>query len=303
MKKVIALILVLLMLVSLTACPAEDTEKDSTKSTSKTDPSTTPSTPSGDPNDNPGEKPNEKPDEDPGEDPNDKPTDDPNEDIVMGIVQGEPGMTYEVVWTQADDTTGILQFAEISTATEADLEGSGLKAPLSLLEVIGFQATYTKGEDGVYVVDGTICAASMDVEGESAAEFIEMMKQSLGDSKLDEMTRKALNGEVLTEKEDIEWLIWEFDTKLQISFTQEGNDLTIIGYTKTYTEWGTQLPIKEVYHIDSGVIRAVDKYERDELSSRMEYRANGIPEKEINYWEGEESSVYYYDENGDMIEN
>jgi len=138
------------------------------------------------------------------------------------------------------------------------------------------------------------------VEGESAAAFIKMTKEKLEDSKLDILTGKVLDGEVLTTKDDIENYIWEFDTKVKLTFTVKDGKLNITEYEKNYTSWGFKAPTKEVCHVENAVVRSYDEYEHNALVRISEYRANGVIEKTDYYSEGKITSTSEYDENGNV---
>lgn len=314
MKKMICMLLVTLILVSLAACelPVNDgsslsgttsSAPDQLSSEGGTDPtssvgkptipsasSTAPTTPSVPSTSSAPSAPSAPSDSD------DKPAANPQASVVYEDV------FLEFIWTEIDDSNGILQIAEVAHFPGELLESVGLTGTLTYKpEIVSYAVTYTKTADGVYVAEGAIQSVAASVEGESAEAFIQMMKQNLDDSKLDEMTGRVLDGEVLTAKEDIEWLIWKYDTCAKVTFTVVDGVLTVSEYEQNYISWGFQAPTREVFHVENGVVRAYDEYEDDELVRIMEYRENGVIEKEIYYWEGEVSSTTYYDENGEEI--
>lgn len=219
------------------------------------------------------------------------------------IIQSEPNTSYEITWIAIDGTKGTIEITSSDTATEEDLEGSGFNAPLTMKETVSYDVTYTKDAQGVYTATGADAAVEMTIEGADAAAFKQAMiavyEQEEDD--LSKLTVRALKGEKLT-GENVQKYTYEIDGTIEITFTLEDGEMTVQEFTKTYTEWGSMTPIKEVYKIEAGVLRVVEEYEREELSKRTYYRANGVIEKEVYYYEGKESGVTNYDENGEEIE-
>lgn len=211
---------------------------------------------------------------------------------------------YEFVWEEKDSANGVLTISEYMIASADDMAGMGLSGELTYKQnILTYNVTYTKNADGVYIAEGAVVSAASAAEGESAAAFIQMMKAGLGDSQLDVLTGRVLDGEVLTSKEDIENYIWEFDVNVKVTFTVEDGKMVVSEYVKNYTSWGFMAPTKEVCHIENDIVRTFDEYERDALVRITTYRENGVIEKEDFYSDGEISSTDYYDENGDMIMN
>lgn len=211
-------------------------------------------------------------------------------------------MQYEFQWVAVDDTKGMLTIATVLTASAEEMEGMGLSGSLVYRpEIRTYEVSYTKTDAGVYTVSGAIVSVAASVKGESAEGFIQMMKQSLGDSKLDEMTGRVLDGEVLTQKEDIEWLIWEYDVTVQATFSVQDGKMVVAAFEKSYTSWGFMAPTKEIAIVENGVVRRYDEYEENVLVRVSEYRENGTMLKCTYYYEGEISNEIHYDENGDEI--
>ena len=211
---------------------------------------------------------------------------------------------YEFVWEETDSSNGVLTISEYMIATADEMAGIGLSGELTYKQtILTYNVTYTKNADGVYVAEGAVVSAASAVEGESAAAFVQMMKESLDDSQLDVMTGRVLDGEVLTSKEDIENYIWEFDNNVKVTFTVVDGKMVVSEYVKNYTSWGFGAPTKEVCHIENAVVRSFDEYECDELVQISTYRENGIIEKRDFYWDGNVSDTVNYDENGEEIEN
>lgn len=204
---------------------------------------------------------------------------------------------YEFVWEEKDATNGVLIVSECMTATADEIASVGLSGTLTAKESLTYNVTYSKGTDGVYVAEGAVASAAMSIEGECADEYIKKVKESLEDSKLDILTGRVLDGEVLTNKEDIEDFIGEDDKKVKVTFTVENGKMVVSEYVDNYIR-GER--IKEVYHIENDVTRSCEEYESDELVRKLTYRENGNTEKIEDFREGKLKYAEYYDENGNI---
>lgn len=282
MKKLLAIMLAALMLISLMACekPADSGSEDPTAAVTGTP---------GDGNAEGTPGVSETPSE--------------NSGAPKATIQSEPNTSCEITWIAIDGTNGTLEITWADTATEEDLEGSGFNAPLTMKETVSYDVTYTKDTQGVYTASGADVAVGMTIEGADAAAFMQAMiaMYEQEEDDLSKLTVRAFRGEKLT-GEDVQKYTYEIDGAVEITFTLEDGEMTVQEFTKTYSEWGSMTPVKEVYKIEAGVLRVVEEYEREELSKRTYYRANGVIEKEVYYYEGEESGVTNYDENGEEIE-
>ena len=302
MKKLISILLVVLLALTFVAC--DEQNKDDKQSGDGTSVTTGNPDSTGDPtytNEN-GDSTGDGTSG--GDDSQTNPPDDdkPAEKIKTDVFHQDH--YYEFVWKETDSSNGVLTISEYMIATADEMAGMGLSGELTYKQnILTYNVTYTKNADGVYVAEGAVASATSAVEGESAAAFIQKMKESLGDSQLDVLTGRVLDGEVLTSKEDIENYIWEFDNTVKVTFTVVDGKMVVSEYVKNYTSWGFEAPTKEVCHIENAVVRSFDEYERDELVQISTYRENGIIEKRDIYWEGNVSNTVNYDENGEEIEN
>ena len=302
MKKLISILLVVLLALTFVAC--DEQNKDDKQSGDGTSVTTGNPDSTGDPTDTSGNGDSTGDDTSGGDNSQTNPPDDddPAEKIKTDVFHEDH--YYEFVWEETDSTNGVLTISEYMIATADEMAGMGLSGELTYKQnILTYNVTYTKNADGVYVAEGAVASATSAVEGESAAAFIQMMKESLGDSQLDVLTGRVLDGEILTSKEDIENYIWEFDNTVKVTFTVVDGKLVVSEYVKNYTSWGFEAPTKEVCHIENAVVRSFDEYERDELVQISTYRENGIIEKRDIYWEGNVSNTVNYDENGEEIEN
>lgn len=296
MRKIIGILLTMLLILSFAACDQQEQDisqgGDGTSTTTEA-PNSTENSSDTDGNDT---STGDNTSTDPSDD------DKPAEKIKADVFHRDH--YYEFIWDETNSSNGVLTISEYMTATAEDMAGMGLSGALTYKQkILTFNVTYIKSANGVYVAEGAIATAASAMEGESAAAFIQMMKESLGDSQLDVLTGRVLDGEVLTNKEDIENFIWEFDTTVKVTFTVQNGEMVVTEYEKNYTSWGFQTPTKEICHIDNAVVRSFDEYERDVLVRISQYRENGIIEKTDYYSQGAVSSTTHYDENGDMIED
>lgn len=312
MRKIISILLTMLLILSFAACDQQepDNSQGGDGSSTTTEPPNSTENPSGIGDNDTSTGDNTSTDSSGGDDTSTRddtstdPSDDdkPAEKIKADVFHRDH--YYEFIWDETNSSNGVLTISEYMTATAEDMAGMGLSGALTYKEeILTFDVTYTKSADGVYVAEGAVSTAASAVEGESAAAFIQMMKESLGDSQLDVLTGRVLDGEVLTNKEDIENFIWEFDTTVKVTFTVQNGEMVVTEYEKNYTSWGFQAPTKEICHIDNAVVRSFDEYERDVLVRISQYRENGIIEKTDYYSQGAVSSTTHYNENGDMIED
>lgn len=298
MKEYIALMLTFLLMLSLAACVENPGEGSTAPSFSSTAGSTASTSQNGNQTD-PSQSLTTVPTTSSSGVPtggDEEPETAPNAMILHSDTQ------YEFQWIAIDDTKGMLTIATVLTASAEDMEGVGLSGSLVYKpEICTYEVSYTETDAGVYTASGAIVSVAASVEGESAEAFIQMMKQSLGDSKLDVMTGRVLDGEILTEKEDIEWLIWEYDVTVQVTFSVQDGKMVVAEFEKSYTSWGFMAPTKEIAHVKDGVVRRYEEYEQDELMKVTEYRENGVILKCTYYYEGKVSNEIHYDENGDEI--
>ncbi len=301
MKKLISILLVLLLALTFVAC--DEQNKDDKQSGDGTSVTTGNPDSTGDPTDTSGNGDSTGDGTSSGDDSQTNPPDDDNpaEKIKTDVFHQDH--YYEFVWEETDSSNGVLTISEYMIATADEMAGMGLSGELTYKQtILTYNVTYTKNADGVYVAEGAVVSATSAVEGESAVAFVQMMKESLGDSQLDVLTGRVLDGEVLTSKEDIENYIWEFDNNVKVTFTVVDGKMVVSEYVKNYTSWGFEAPTKEVCHIENAVVRLFDEYESDELVQISTYRENGIIEKRDIYWEGNVSNTVNYDENGEEVE-
>lgn len=293
MKKMISILLVVLFALTFVAC--DDQNKDDKQSGDGTSVTTGNPDSTGNPTDTSGNG-DSTGDGSSGDD------DDKSAEKIKSDVFHQDHY-YEFVWEETDSTYGALTISEYMIPTADEMAGIGLSGELTYKPtILTYNVTYTKNADGVYVAEGAVASATSAVEGESAAAFIQMMKGRLGDTQLDILTGRVLDGEVLTSKEDIENYIYEFNNTVKVTFTVVGGKMVVSEYVKNYTSWGFLAPTKEVCHIENAVVRSLYEYESDELVKISTYRENGIIEKRDFYWEGNVSNTVNYDENGEEIE-
>ena len=307
MKKLISILLVMLLAISFVACDKQNPDDSqsgdgSSVTTGNPDSTGDPTDTSGNGDTTGGDTSGDDTSDGDGSQTNPPDDDKPAEKIKADVFHRDH--YYEFVWEEKDSADGVLTISEYMIASADDMAGMGLSGALTYKQtILTYNVTYTKNADGVYVAEGAVVSAASAVEGESAAAFIQMMKANLGDSQLDVLTGRVLDGEVLTSKEDIENYIWEFDVNVKVTFTVSDGKMVVSEYVKNYTSWGFMAPTKEVCHIANDVVCAFDEYENDELVMITTYRENGVIEKEDYYSGGAISSTDHYDENGDMIMN
>ena len=209
----------------------------------------------------------------------------------------------EYKWVETGWNTGVLTVAEVMELTAEETPMLGLTGALKIsTTILTFDVTYTKTSQDTYVVQGAVSSASAAVEGESAAAFIEIMKSIQDDTQLGKLTKRVLDGEVLTNKEDIENYIWVLDLSIKATFSVANDKLSMQEIEHNYVSWGFQTSTKDVLRVTNSVVREFEEYENGVLLSISYYRANSIIERTDYYYEGKVSSSTYYDEAGNPIQ-
>ncbi len=293
MKKAISIFFVVLLVVSLVAC--NEQKKDASQSGNGTT-DTTDTTDTNDTNDTTDDTENDTSGDD---DSQINPPDDdkPAEKIKANVFHQDH--YYEFVWEETDSTNGVLTITEYMTATPDEMASIGLSGELTYRrDIFTYNVTYSKSGDGVYVAEGAIVSAASAVEGESAAAFIQMMKDSLSDSKQGNLIGRMLDGEVLTAKDDIENYLMRNDCTAKVTFSVKDGKMVVSEYETNYIVWGPLVPVKEVCYIQNDVVRTYEEHYNGELESVTSYDENGKIEKFDNL-EDNTSNTVPHDKNGD----
>ncbi len=308
MKKLFALLSIVTLLLTAVACDEadvtdEDTQDpDSPAVTTTADPDGSATTPGAtDP-----QKPNVT---DPSKPEVTAPkTEEPADDTSKALILGEGGRIYEFKWVPTDETTGVLTMSEVISATEEDIAmlhqmGIAGDGPLEIRNPISdFQVTYTVDANGVYTVEGPIKALSISVTGGSIADaFIQWSKDQYADpDEIEQVLLRMLDGEVITDPDDIEQFTYEIDSSIKVTFSLENSKLKISRFDKRYTVWGAGATVSDEYYVENDVIRKFVEGDGYGMGSyTYEYRSDGSLEKELGYSSiGTLSSVTYYAEDG-----
>ncbi len=214
------------------------------------------------------------------------------------------GYSIEFKWTEKDASTGTIVVSQIITATADETALVGLTGALKVApEITEYTVTYTKGADGGYIAEGAVSAVSAKVEGEAAQGFIDLTKMGLDDSNYSQLTKKVLDGDVLTAKADIEAYLMAIDSQIKISFTVQGDKISVSTYEHIYTSWGDRIATKDIYRIEGSYVKTWEEYENNELFCVSTFRSNGIIEKLDFYSNGVINDTTYFDENGEVKES
>ena len=221
-----------------------------------------------------------------------EPTDMPG---IKGVVKYGIDTEMRFSFVDKGHGKGTLRVDTLMYAPEDQIEAMGYKAPLALVDIKVFDVEVTNN-NGKYVVIGGISAVGMNFEGD--AEAVEFFRQSMiasnnGDSELDKLTVRALQGEILT-GEDIENFTWKTNEKIDANFEITGDKLTVTAFASEYTEWGTMDELAITFGIQDGAIRKEIVNNRGKLENIIYYRENGSREKEESYSEGIISAIDYY---------
>lgn len=284
MKKLLALLLSVLMLVCFAAC---GDDKESTESTeSKT--SSTESTGSTSSNTS-----------------SETASKESVENIVAGLnnmtIKSESNKRFEVVFNKTDDTTGMLELSEVSTATTDELIQLGMSGSLELWSTEVYNVTYTTANDGTVTVKGALSGFKMVIGGDAAAEYIALVNRTLGNSDEDKLTKKLLAGETLTNVADFKIMLGKEDVKIRLSYEMIDGKMIVRGFAKDHYNSRYEENIRVAYTVKDGTIRAKDNYENGFMERRYLYRADGTLKQEIRYYTDAEPDITNYDENGNVI--
>lgn len=121
----------------------------------------------------------------------------------------------------------------------------------------------------MYIATGSISSYYIELEGADAETYLAMAKQEPATSKYDELWHSALEGNVLTDAEDIQRITFMKDAKIKLTFKLDGDKLAISEYELNYSEWGTGDTMKELYAIalQEGTVKTYNKYRNGELQA------------------------------------
>jgi soluble P-type ATPase len=285
MKKLLALLLAVFMLVCFAAC---GDDKDSTES----DTSKTSSTASTNSSSNTSSETSSK---------------ESVEHITAGLnnmtIKSEPNKRFEVVFNTTDATTGVLEISQVSTTTATEMASLNLSGSLESKSIKIYNVTYTTAVDGTVTLKGELAGLKMVLVGDAANDYKTLANSMLGNSAEDKLAKKLLAGETITDAADFKVLLDNENYKIKLSYQIIDGKMIVRGFAEDSYNAHYEYSLREAYTVKDGTIRAKDRYEDGFMERRYLYRANGTLKQEIRYYTDADPSITNYDENGNVVYN
>lgn len=216
----------------------------------------------------------------------------------------DSGCSYNFVWYDNEDMTGILCVEEVTSLSDSDLEeiknSLGLEGdgPVIGKNIYKFAVTYTN--DGKITASGDLAEFGMQGDGGSlATAYFNKIKENLesrGDIGSKYQLKMLFDGEFLSGDELKEYTDNEIPS-VEITFTLDGNSINVESCTQISGKR------KAVSSIVDNAIRVYERYKEDEGGNyvrieRTEYREDGTIEKTQKSYSDGGYFVQMYDENG-----
>lgn len=165
--------------------------------------------------------------------------------------------SYKIVLVETENGKGQLKYIYTNIAPADELEQMGFEKSLSLVETIIYDVTIEKNENG-YKVSGAASAVTATVVGQEAEKFLQMMLPNLDD----ELQKRAMQGEILT-GDDLEKYLYEIDGSAEATFTP-GQSVAVT-LKRKFTQWGSQESVDHVIEIENNAFKTFNRYENGEL--------------------------------------
>ncbi len=169
-----------------------------------------------------------------------------------------------------DSKANTLEFKVMSYAPGEVLEQLNLTGTLAEVRSIVYNVTSSK--DGEYtVLKGTPTMIKVGIEGTAAQGYIKAAEEAGASAELIE----RMKGQTITEKSEIESTTYMINETFTLKATISGSALTAVEFVDEYTEFGSQLPCKDVCKILNDVIRSEENYVNGELERSYEFDNKG----------------------------
>lgn len=243
MKKIFAILLALVMVLSLVACNNSNGGEATPTPEGQTEATVTP-TPEQDGD-------NATPTAEPTPEPTPKPLE------LLTVAKLNELNEYKVRLIETESGKGKLEYIYANTASEEDLAESGFTKPLTLVETIIYDVTITKKSETLYEVSGTPSGVKIEIVGEEKDKYMQFIEQMDEDE-----FKRAIKGETLT-GDDLEKLLYEIDGTCTATFTVgESVDVTL---SRKFTQWGSRESVEEIKEIVNGTFKAFKRFENGAL--------------------------------------
>lgn len=243
MKKIFAILLALVMVLSLVACNNSNGGEATPTPEGQTEATVTP-TPEQDGD-------NATPTAEPTPEPTPKPLE------LLAVAKLNELNEYKVRLIETESGKGKLEYIYANTAPAEDLKEAGFTQSLTLVQTIIYDVTIIKKSDTVYEASGTPSGVKLEIVGAEKDKYMQMMQQMD-----DEEFKRAVGGETLT-GDDLEKLLYEIDGTCAATFTVgESVDVKL---SRKFTQWGSQESVDHVIEIENNAFKTFNRFENGEL--------------------------------------
>lgn len=178
--------------------------------------------------------------------------------------------TYEFIFEKLDEANATVSVAEV-----IDYSSFGLDVKEKDFLVYTVTYTYDDATD-MYIATGNISSYYVVLEGTDAEAYLAMAREEPATSKYDELWHSTLEGEILTDADDIQRITFMIDASIKLTFLLDGNKLDVYEYESDYVEWGAGGNMKEIYGIipQESRVKTYVKYRDGDVQA--EDTGNGI---------------------------
>lgn len=189
-------------------------------------------------------------------------------------------------FTKTDDENGVLEYAD--SYIYSDTRYIGFEENLGELRytaIFTINTTYSALEDGTYAVrwhpyETPNISLRMEVSGKAKDAFVEMTLEEYEDMLA---MQKLLRGETLTDLNEIRTTAFVADLKyVYITLAVDNAEMAVSSCKFEYSN-GFYWNIHELKYNDDG--KLICKYDYGGNYSITEYREDGTPEKQTEYWD------------------
>ncbi len=223
---------------------------------------------------------------------------------------------YEFTWMDSGNSTGIMQFTDIMTIPDEQIEqikdryGIVGDGPLYSSILYRFSVTYTIDE-GRFIASGDLIAISMQISGGTLAQaYVDYVKSIFPETTDDPAYKMLIKGEFITDKNQFKTHTGMYDVSAEFIFSLNDGALSVDTFHHEYTvgpndyEVGDEAYIKNVYHFIDNYTHIVEQYGKDSADSPFKlwevstYREDGTIEKTARYSDGILYSEDYFAASG-----
>ena len=164
---------------------------------------------------------------------------------------------YKVRLTETEAGKGKLEYIYANTASAEDLAEAGFTKPLTVVETIIYDVAIVKKSETVYEVNGNPSGIKLEIVGEEKDKYMQILEQME-----DDVFKRAIKGETLT-GDDLEKYLYEIDGTVTATFTV--GDTTDVTISRKFIQWGSRENVEEVKEIQNGTFKTFNRFENGQL--------------------------------------